>query len=156
MRCLVHGPAAKLEDEARFLGDRNELGRTDLAAILMGPAGKRLETGDLSRLEVDQRLIEEFQLVLVERAAKLGLDRKAAARLGRLFRLIDLRPPRGFRLLDCELGIAEQLFGILARMHQRNPDRAFDLDLQLGQLERRRHDLLNPLRGVESIFHAAA
>src|SRR5206468_10012071 len=113
VRCLVHGPAAKLEDEARFLGDRNELGRTDLAPVLMGPAGKRLETGDLSRLEVDQRLIKEFQLVLVERPAKLGLDRKAAALLGRLFRLIDLRPPRSFRLLDGELGIAEQLFGIL-------------------------------------------
>ena len=58
------------------------------------PARQRLETRDFARLEVDERLIEEPQLVLVERAAKFGLDREAAPGFGRLLGLIDLRASR--------------------------------------------------------------
>ena len=104
-----------VQDQAAFLGDRDELGRADLAAVLVLPARQRLEAGDLARLQVDQRLVEELQLVLVERAAKLGLDREAAPRRARLLRLVDLRLARRLGLLDRELGVAEQLLGILAR-----------------------------------------
>ena len=49
LRGLVHRPAAELEDQPAFLGDRNELGRADLAAVLVVPARQRLEAGDLAR-----------------------------------------------------------------------------------------------------------
>ena len=87
----------------------------------------------VARFQVDQRLVEQLELVFVERAAKLGLDREAAARLGRLLRLIDLRAAGVFGLLDRELGVAEQLFRVMAGVHQRDPDRAFDADFELGR-----------------------
>ena len=129
--CLVHRPAAELEDEPAFLGDRNEFGRADLAAILVVPARQRLEAGYLAGLQVDERLIEELQLVLVERAAKLGLDREATPGLGRLLGLIDLRLAGELGLLDRKLRVAEQFFGILSGMHQRHADRAFDANLEV-------------------------
>ncbi len=55
----------------------------------------------------------ELELFLLECAAKLGFDRKAAPRLGRLLGLINLRAARQFGLLDRELRVAEQLLGIL-------------------------------------------
>ena len=55
-------PAAELDDQARFLGDRDELARRDRAVAVMLPAGQRLEAGDLAGLELDQRLIGERQL----------------------------------------------------------------------------------------------
>ena len=79
----------------------------------MGPAGQRFEAGDVARLQVDQRLIEQVQLVLVERPAKLGLDREAAPRRARLLGLVDLRPARLLGLLHRELGVAEQFLGVL-------------------------------------------
>ena len=121
----------------------------------MGPAGQRLEAGDLAGLEVDQRLVEQLQLVLVERPAKLGLDREAAPRGARFLGLIDLRLARRLGLLDRELGVAEQLLARPARLHQRDADRAFDADLKLGQLERRRHHLLDPLGRGQRVLDPA-
>ena len=155
LRGLVHRPAAELEDQPAFLGDRDEFGRADLAAVVMGPACQRLEPRDLARLQIDQRLVEQLQLVLVERAAKLGLDREAPARRARFPGLIDLRLARRLGLLDRELGVAEQLFRILTRLHQCNADRAFDPDFELAQLERRGHHLLDPLRRGQRIFDPA-
>ena len=122
----------------------------------MVPAGERLEARDLARLQVDQRLVEQLQLVLVERPAKLGLDREAAPRLGRLLRLVDLRLAGLLGLLDRELGVAEQLFGVLAGVHQRDADRAFDADFEVGQLERRGHHLLDSLGRLQRVLDAAA
>jgi hypothetical protein len=59
---------------------------------------------------------------------------------------IDLRLACGFGLLDRKLGIAEQFFRILASVHQRDADRAFDPDLQLAQFERCRYHLLDSAR----------
>ena len=122
----------------------------------MGPAGERLEARDLARFQVDQRLVKQLQLVLLERPAKLGLDREAAPRQARLLGLVDLRLAGLLGLLDRELGVAEQLLGVLAGVHQRDPDRAFDADLEVGQLERRRHHLLDSLGRLQGVLDAAA
>ena len=151
---MAQRPRVRIRPE--LLGDRNELGRADLAAVFVGPPGEGLEPGDFARLQVDQRLIEQLELILIERAAKLGLDRETAPRLGRLLRLVNLRAAGGLGLLDRKLGVAEQLFGILAGIHQRGPDRAFDANFQLGQLERRRHHLLDALGGLQCILDATA
>src|SRR4051794_24763430 len=98
----------------------------------------------------------ELELVLVERAAELGFYREAAPRLRRLLGLINLRPSSDLGLLDRELRIAEQLFRVVAGVHQRDADRAFDANLQLGKLEWRRHHALDPLRGLERVLHSAA
>ena len=79
----------------------------------MLPAGKRLEAGDVTGLEVDERLVEELELVLVERPAQFGLDGEATPRLARLLGLVDLGFSGLLRLLHSELGVAEQLFGFV-------------------------------------------
>ena len=122
----------------------------------MGPASQRLETGDFARLQVDQRLIEKPQLVLVERAAKLGLDGEAAARLCRLLGFVNLRLPCNLRLLDGELRIAKQFLRVLPRVHERDADGTFDPDLEVRELERRGHHLLDALRRLQCVFDAAA
>ena len=144
-RGAVHRPAAERQDQPGFLGDRDEFGRPDLAAILMDPARQRLEPRDLAGPQADQRLVVEVELVLLDRPAKLGLDRKAPPRLGRLARLVDLRLARQLRLLDRELGVAEQFLAVLPRGHHGEADRAFDAELELAQPERRLHHLLDAL-----------
>ena len=114
----------------------------------MVPAGKRFEASNPPRLEIDERLIEQLELILLERPPKLCLDREAAPRLGRLMGLIDLGDSRGLCLFHCELCVPEQLFRILPRVHQRDADCALHADFQFRQLERRGHDLLNALGGL--------
>src|SRR5689334_938362 len=110
MSGLVHRPPAKLEDQPRFLGDRDEFGWADFAAILMGPARERLKSGNFTRFQVDQRLIKKFQLILVERPAKFGFDRKTAPSFRGLLRLVNLWTTGLLGLLHGELSVAEQLF----------------------------------------------
>jgi len=121
----------------------------------VSPARQRLEPRDLPRLEVDERLVEHLQLVFVERSTKLGLDRKPPPRLRCLLRFIDLRLARNLGLLDGELGVAKQLLRVLAGRHQRDSDRAFHLDLELRQLERGGHHLLDALGGLERVSDPA-
>ena len=73
-------PAAERDDQARFLGDRDEFARRDRPRSVMLPARERLEAGDTAGRELDQRLEGERQLVGLDRAAQLGLDAEAAAR----------------------------------------------------------------------------
>ena len=122
----------------------------------MGPAGQRFKAGDFARFQVDQRLVEQLQLILFERPAKLGLDREAAPREARFLGLIDLGLAGLLGLFDRELGVAEQFLGVLAGVHQRDPDRAFDADLEVGQLERRGHHLLDALGSLQCVLDAAA
>ena len=122
----------------------------------MRPARQRFEPGDFTGLQIDQWLVEQVELVLIERAAKLGLDREAAPRLGRLPWLIDLRAAGDLGLLDRELGVAEQLLRVLAGVHQGDSDAAFDADLEVGDLERRAHHLVDPVGGLERVLDAAA
>ena len=67
-----------------------------------------------------------------------------------------MRSARRLGLLDRELGVAEQFLRVLAGLHHRQPDRAFDLDLEVGQLERRGHHLLDPVGRLHRIVHAPA
>ena len=122
----------------------------------MGPARQRLEPGNFARLQIDQRLIGQFELVAVERAAQLGLDREAAPRRACFLGLIDLRLAHRLGLLDRELRLAEQFLGLLAARHQRHPDRTFDADLELAQPERRGHHVLDALGRGKRIGHPAA
>ena len=75
-------PAADRLDQAAVLGDRDELGRVEQAALGVLPADQRLEAADLAGAEVDDRLVVERQLVAVERVAQLAFDLEPAHRTG--------------------------------------------------------------------------
>ena len=79
-RRRLQRPAAELDDQPRFLGDRDELVGRDHPALVVGPARQRLEAGDAAGLELDQRLVGEGEAVGLDRAAQFGLHAEAAAR----------------------------------------------------------------------------
>ena len=75
-------PAADRLDQAAVLGDRDELGRVEQAALGVLPADQRLEAGDLAGAQADHRLVVERELVAVERVAQLAFDLEPAHRAG--------------------------------------------------------------------------
>ncbi len=60
-------PVAELVDLAGLFRDRNEFGRRDHAAFGMTPAQQRLAGRDLAVLEIDHRLIVDFQAAIGDR-----------------------------------------------------------------------------------------
>ena len=63
---------AELDDQAGFLGERDELVRRHAAQLRMIPAHQRLEAGDRAVLEPHDRLVEDRDLLALERAAQIG------------------------------------------------------------------------------------
>ena len=80
---LAQDPAAEIDDQAHVFGDRNDIDRRHRAAHRMIPAQQRLAGGDLSRLEIDQRLVEQLELLVRQRLAQVEFQDTA--------RLDDLR-----------------------------------------------------------------
>jgi len=64
---LTDHPRADRHDEAGVLGDGHELRRRNDPLRRMPPAQQRLEGADAVLLEVKQRLVEEFELVALQR-----------------------------------------------------------------------------------------
>ena len=56
---FAEDPSADRQDRAVLLGDLDELARRYEAAARVLPANERLESGDASRLERDDRLVDE-------------------------------------------------------------------------------------------------
>ena len=71
---LVQHPRADVEDEARFLRERDELRRGDVAVTRQAPAQQRLGADDLAARQVDLGLVADEELVAVERASQLALE----------------------------------------------------------------------------------
>src|ERR1035437_6534626 len=60
---LAQDPLAQRDDEADLLGQWNEVGRQNHAALGMMPMQQGLEATDVATLQIDHRLIVEFELV---------------------------------------------------------------------------------------------
>ena len=58
----THSPIGTIKPD--LLGERDELGRRDHAALRMVPAQQRLEAGDPVAFEVIERLIVQLELVV--------------------------------------------------------------------------------------------
>ena len=143
---LAQHPFAEIDDQAHFLGDGNELGRRDHAAQRVRPAQKRLAGGNLARLQIEQRLVEDLEGVVGERVAKVEL--KAAARV-RPHVHLGLEEAPGAALVglgpvERHVGDLEQVVrpgGVVGR--QRDADAGADDDLMpvdLVGLAERGHD----------------
>ncbi len=78
---LFQNPLTDRHDQAGLLGDRNEVGGRDEAAIGMVPAKQRLGADQGPGFSVGFRLVMEFELIGVQRLANLVLHIKAVQRL---------------------------------------------------------------------------
>ena len=61
---LPQDPFTDRHDQASILGQRNEFGRQNLAELRMVPAQESFKAADFVTLEVDQRLVVEFELAV--------------------------------------------------------------------------------------------
>ena len=75
-------PAPDRLDQAALLGDRDEVGRVELAVAGVVPADQGLERGHLAAREVDHRLVVEDELVAFDPLAQLALGLEPAQRAG--------------------------------------------------------------------------
>ena len=64
---LAEHPPSDRHDEARFLCNRDEFGRLDVAPLRMPPPGQRLEADDFERVERQNRLVLQVEGVGGER-----------------------------------------------------------------------------------------
>ena len=98
------------DDEAGLFGDGDELRRRHHAAIRALPAHQRLQPADARRRQLHDRLIEDRELVALDRAAQLGLERQALQRGGVHVRVEQLvaAAARGLGAIHRDVRVAKQ------------------------------------------------
>ena len=121
---LAHHPAAERNDQPRLLGQRNERERREHPARGMIPAHERLDAGDLARLQQDDRLIEQRELVAVDRVAQIGLELEPLHRLGVHARFVAavLSLPALLRDVHRHVRVAQQVARGVIRVRDGDPD----------------------------------
>src|SRR6185295_6533420 len=77
---VAHRPQADRDDDADFLGERNEAVGTEHAHAWMAPPQQRFETRDAPGAESDLRLVVHLELVALEGVTQARLHRKALLR----------------------------------------------------------------------------
>ena len=104
---------AEIDDQADLLGDGDEFGRRHAAHLGMIPARQRLEAGDRAVLQPHDRLIEDRDLVALERAAQFGFERQAVglARAHRRLEHLDAVAADALGVIHRKLGVLEHLLG---------------------------------------------
>ena len=78
----VQHPFAELVDQAGVLGQRDELGGRNHAALRMAPAHQRLAAGDRVGLQVDAGLVVDLEAAVDQRLAQIDFQAAAGADLG--------------------------------------------------------------------------
>ena len=113
----------------------------DSAAHLgMVPARQRLEAGDRAVLQPHDRLVEDGDLVALERAAQLGFERQAVglARAHRRLEHLDAVAADALGVIHRELGVLEHLLGaVRLAVAERQADRGGQEDLAVVEGDRR-------------------
>ena len=79
---LPQHPFAERHDQPGFFRDRDEFGGRDHAADGMVPADQRLAAADFVRLQIQQRLVMQYELAVADRLAQVHLDRAARVDAG--------------------------------------------------------------------------
>ncbi len=83
---LAQYPAAKIDDQPHVLGDRNDIDRRNRAAHRMIPSQQRFASRNPSRLEIDERLVEQLEFFIGQGLAQVQLQNAARLDgLGHLF-----------------------------------------------------------------------
>ncbi len=83
-------PFADRHDQAGLLGQRDEFGRRHQSALGMAPAHQGLDPDDLGRAHVALGLVDQVQLVVLQRAAQAHLELHVAHDLHRQRRAVQL------------------------------------------------------------------
>ena len=136
---LAQHPVAQRHHQADVFGQGQELGGVEQAALRMAPAQQRFEAGDAALQQVDQRLVVQFELLLLQAGAQLDLKLAAVLHAGIHLGLEE--PVAGatffFGPVQRQVGIAHQFVGgIGLGIDQHDADAGADQQLVAVQLER--------------------
>ena len=117
---------AEIDDQADFLGDRDEFGRRQPAELRMIPARQRLEAGDGAILQPHDRLVEHLDLLALDGAAQFGFQRQAVglARAHRRLEDLDAVAADALGVIHRQLGVLEHLLGAVRLRSRRAPARS--------------------------------
>src|SRR6266404_2211399 len=114
--CFAQQPTADLDNQATIFGDGHELGGKDESSVRLLPAYQRLDSRDLTRVEIYLRLIMQQELFSPESAAQAAFERLPLDSLQVHFRLEELEivAPVFLGVVHGRVRILDQRFGILA------------------------------------------
>ena len=139
-RGAVEHEQAELDDEPGLLGDGDELDRRHPAELRMIPARQRFEAGDGAIFEPHDRLIEDGDLVALERAAQIGFDRQPVglARAHRGLEHVDAIAAAALGVIHGELGVLEHFLAALRlAVAERQSDRGGEENFAVVEGDRR-------------------
>ena len=106
-------PGADWQNQPGLFHQRNEFHRRHEPQLGALPADQRLDPDNGALLELDLGLVMQHELLVVERAPQLVLERQLLRDpLGHLLRVEQVALPRGLGLLERRLGVLEQRLAI--------------------------------------------
>ena len=131
---------AEIDDQAGLLGDGDEFRRRHAAELRMVPARQRLEARDRAVFQPHDRLVQDGDLLALERAAQFGFERQAVglARAHRRLEHLDAVAADALGVIHRELGVLEDLLGaVRLAVGEREADRGGQEDLAVVEGDRR-------------------
>src|SRR5262249_44521241 len=131
---------ADLDDEIALLSDRYEFGGIEEAQPRVLPAHQRLEPRQLFGREIDDRLIQDAELLFLERLSELGLDGGAVVDLAAelLAENLDAVGARPLGAVHGDLRFPQEILPArYVRVENGDADRARQHDFLAGDLDRR-------------------
>ena len=132
----------ELGDEVGFLRHRHEVGGVEGAEPRMLPAQLGLEAGQRLGGEVEDRVIDDLELLLVERGAQLALQRHPPVGVGAHLGVVDLDAvgARALGAVHGDLGVLQEPGRVLVgAVVGGDADRGRQHDLPPGDRDRRPH-----------------
>ncbi len=144
-------PVADAQDEAGVLGELDEFRGRDQAARAMLPAQQPLVSDDASGRDLDDRLVEHPQLLVLQRAAQVVLELHAARRreVHLLGEELVVGAPRFLRVVHRRVGVADQRLRVAPVVREdADADGGRNLQVALVHRHRLRHRLDDLLRDV--------
>ena len=130
----------EIDDQTDLLGDVDEFRRRHPAHLRMVPARQRLEARDRAILQPHDRLVEDGDLLALQRPAQLRFERQpiGLARAHRRLEQLDAVAADALGVIHRKLGILEHLFGaVRLAVAERKPDRGGQENLAVVERDRR-------------------
>ncbi len=111
---LAHHPLAERVDQAGLLGDRDEVGRRDHAAVGVVPAQQGLAARDPVGARAEQRLVVELELALGQGPAQVRLEGRAGLRASSMARSKKRKGAAavGLGAVEGHVGLLQQLVAV--------------------------------------------
>ncbi len=144
---LGQHPRADRHDQAGLLREGNDVRRHDDPPGRVVPAQQRLERPEPPGPELHHRLVEEPELIALERVSEVGEHLQPRLRPGphRDVEELVVRRASGLGVVHGDVGVPEQILrALVGRLPERRPDARRDEELPPQQHHRRSERPLDP------------